>query len=67
MDVFDRPETEEKEGGEEGELGLCLRVACRLPGGILLGLEPLIRTVARWLRSSVRVTMGSSCELGLFH
>lgn len=36
VDVFDRPETEEKEGGEEEELGVCLRVDCRLPGGILL-------------------------------
>lgn len=46
VDVFDRPETEEREGGEEEELGVCLRVSCRLPRGILLQSEPLIRTVA---------------------
>lgn len=35
MNVFYRPETD-KEGGEERELGVCLRVACRLLGGTLL-------------------------------
>lgn len=62
MDVL----TEVKEGGEEREPGVCLRVVFRLPGGILLCLEPSIRTVAWWLGSLVRVTMGSSRELGLF-